>query len=278
MMIHPPTHWHIRGDLHVHASHSRCDRHKPGDPVDYDQTCGEGALSEMHHYLRDRRYAYIAMVNHATDPMNPRPANDTSEAKIRTHRDAVMKLNRETQAEGPTLLAGVETSLLPSGELDVSKETLCDLAIVIASRHGGATAWSMDETIKRLRSLFDNQPINVLGHPTRYVAPAPLARYRELLHLCAESGIAFELNLRNPFGRELITEILDSGVLISLGSDLHGNILKEQGVATGSLSSVPVIRDLQEQGFPASRIVNTWPLAKLQRWLAEKKTMCDNTN
>ncbi|MBI4426342.1 MAG: hypothetical protein HY567_02090 [Candidatus Kerfeldbacteria bacterium] len=266
--------WQIRGDLHVHAQHTICDSHKSGDPVEYGQTCGVGAIEEMRSYLSKREYEYLAIVNHATNPLAPEPPTASSEKLVREHKDIIERVRNEAGPTGPVLLAGVEASLLASGDVDVTKETLCSLSVVIASRHGNSTEWRMDETLRRLQHLFVHCPVNILGHPTRYVVPATLPQYRQLLQLCTEFEIAFELNLRNPFGAELITSIVRSGVLISLGSDIHGNMIREQTIASGSLSSIPVIRQLQQQRFPASRVINTWPLERLLRWLEERRIMC----
>lgn len=276
-MLHTPLPWHIRGDLHVHASHSACDQHKPGDPVDYQKTCGGFAIAEMREYLQIHNFEYLAMVNHATDPSRPQVPTPHSEKKVKEHRRTVLEIEAQTQDKHPKLLSGVETSVIEDG-VDVTTVTLCSLDVVIVSRHGESTSWSMDATIRALMKVFAQEPVHILGHPTRYVPPQPLAAYRRLLDLCKEWNVAFELNLRNPFGQELIGEIVESGVLLSLGSDIHREAMKQPPTAFDTALNIPVFHQLSEAGFPAERVLNTWPLSQLQQWLAEKKTMCDNIN
>lgn len=265
--------WNIRGDLHVHAHHTQCDQHKPGDPVDYDNPhCGTVAIAEMEAYLAKRRFAYAGIVNHATDPIQPTPPNAESEGKIALHRHAVDEINTKTIAHHLTLLAGVEASLLPDGTLDVTHETLCGLDLVILSRHGGTTGLVVRDLIPVFKKLFAEEPVHILGHPSRYSPPETLAGMEDVLHICESARVAVELNGEHPFGKQLIDMVAASTVHVALGSDIHLNMLAD-GTAQ-SVRDIPEIRTLMEAGILPARIINTWPLPQLRTWLAERKRMC----
>lgn len=269
--------WGINGDLHVHAHHTACDTHKPGDPVEYGALCGAGAIAEMDAYLAKRDFSYAGIVNHATDPIHPRKPNEASEGKIALHIQAVEKVNRNTPEDALELLHGIEASLLPDGTLDVTHKTLCSLDLVILSRHGGTTAWAIPKVVQVLRPIFEREPIHVLGHPTRYSPPESLKGIEELMELCREFGVAFELNANHPFGTALVEQVVRSGVLISLGSDIHLNMLSEPGKKL-DVRDIEEIRRLQDAGLRPERLVNTWSLKKLRRWLSGRTKMCTNTS
>lgn len=269
----PASPWTVRGDLHVHASHSRCDRHKVGDPIDYDHDCGSAAGQEMRALRDHSRYEYLAIVNHATDPVRPQPPSAISEQKLRDHLASVRSIDGERRSNQPRLIPGVEASLLPDGSLDVSRELLCTTPLVIASRHGGTTKLPLEELQPKLARLFRDAPIHILGHPTRYVPPTPVTDYQRLLALCTEHDVAFELNERTPFGGELVDAIVASRVVISLGSDVHPELLEHGASLLGP--HPPLLRELETAGLTPERVLNTWPLEKLQAWLARRRAMCD---
>jgi histidinol phosphatase-like PHP family hydrolase len=266
--------WDIQGDLHVHAHHTACDQHKPGDPVEYDNPhCGKQAVAEMEAYLATKRFSYAGVVNHATDPVHPAPPSKDSEAHITLHRRAIQEINGKTADDRLTLLAGVEASLLPDGSLDVTHETLCALDFTILSRHGGTTDWPVPRVVKTLRPLFRSEPIHILGHPTRYSPAESLEGIEAIFALCAEEGVAVELNAANPFGRERIANIIESGALIALGSDIHLNMLGDARFKR-NIRGIPVLRELEEIGMQPERIVNTWPLDELRAWLETRHAIC----
>ncbi|MFA6511731.1 MAG: hypothetical protein WCV86_01210 [Patescibacteria group bacterium] len=267
--------WNIRGDLHVHAHHTNCDHHKPGDPVDYhDAFCGRGAIREMREYLKNENFFYAAIVNHATDPKEPVPVSPESEEKIAHHIKYVAEANEERTPDAPLLLAGIEVSVLPDGGLDVSHEKLCQLDINILSRHAGTTSWDIPKTIAVLEPLFAKHPIHVLGHPTRYSPPETLVGIENLLALCKKYEVAFELNAYHPFGVEQVQRVLQSEVLITLGSDIHLNALGDPK-SKKSIRDIKEIVQLQDAGFPKNRLINTWPFQKVDKWLLSRKKMCN---
>lgn len=271
------TTWHIRGDLHVHASHSACDRHKVGDPVGYDTYCGAQSIEEMRAHLKSHQYDYLAIVNHATDPVDPQPPNDESELKINDHVIAVRAVNELRQDGDPILLSGAEASLLPGGGIDISDTTAQTVDVLIASRHGNTTNWSTQQTLGHLTTLFRSIPIHILGHPTRYTPMESVEAYRELLALCQRSHIAFELNLRNPFGPDLAKAVIESGVYVSLGSDIHGELIRSGPLRSASTRTIPMLYELMAAGLTEDRVLNTWPFESLSEFLAERQRMCDTT-
>jgi histidinol phosphatase-like PHP family hydrolase len=273
-MLHKHTKWQIRGDLHVHASHSSCDRHKSGDPVAYHSDCGVQAIAEMRSYLRAKHYEYLAIVNHASDPVNPEQPSDETTKKIQQHINAIEQVNTQRDERDPLLIPGVEASLLPEGSIDVTTNDLCNVEVAIAARHGTTTHWSVADTIQHLKRVFASMPINILGHPTRYAPMESVDAYQALLELCKTSDVAFELNLRTPFGHELVHAVVESDVLLSLGSDIHGELMKFHDRGMISLATIPILNELNAAGLEEHRIINTWRLADIRKFLASRRSMC----
>lgn len=263
----------IRGDLHVHSSHNLCDRHGPGDIVEYEQSCGRFALSEMVEVADASGLEYVAIMNHVTSPGKPTPPTPESEAQVARHRAEVDALNRQRGTEVLThILAGVETSLIAGGTVDASPAVLLPMDIVILSRHAAPKNEPGRVIVEEYTQALRRYPIDVLGHPTRYIRTMTMGDHRVLMEQCVRAGVAFELNFKNPFGRELYHHVAATNVLVALGSDLHPeNVDAVIALKRTIESHRALLSEIVAAGVRAENILNTWPLAQLTRWRQERR-------
>jgi putative hydrolase len=126
---------------------------------------------------------------------------------------------------------------------------------------------------RRMRGAVANANTDVLGHCTgrlvegsRGTRPPSEFDARAVFAACAENGVAVEINSRperqDP-PDELIAVALEEGCLFSIDSDAH---------APGQLSLLDYGAERAERnGVPADRIVTTWPLGELRRWLGRDR-------
>lgn len=263
----------IRGDLHVHSSHNLCDRHGPGDVVEYEQSCGRFALSEMVEVADASGLEYVAILNHVTDPGAPTPPTPESETKIARHRAEVEAINHIRGAERPTrILAGVEASLMAGGEIDASPAALLPMGVVILSRHAAPKNEPGRIIVEEYTNALRRYPVDVIGHPTRYIRTMTMGDHRVLMERCVNAGVAYELNFMNPFGPELYHHVAITNVLVSLGSDLHPENID---AVVALKRTVELHRKLLLQlvgaGVRADNILSAWPLERLNAWRAERR-------
>lgn len=263
----------IRGDLHVHSSHNLCDHHGSGDVIEYGQSCGRYAISEMVEVADASGLQYVAIVNHVTDPGAPTPPTPESEEKIARHRAEVEAVNRARGNDAPThILAGVETSLISGGEIDASPSALLPMEMVILSRHAAPKNEPGRLIVEEFIHAMRRYPVDVLGHPTRYIRTMTMGDHRVLMERCVSAGVAYELNYQNPFGPELYHHVAATNVLVSLGSDLHPeNVDAVVALKRTVDSHRTLLRDLRAVGVREDNILNTWPLDRLLRWRAERR-------
>lgn len=263
----------IRGDLHVHSSHNLCDRHGPGDVVEYEQSCGRFALSEMVEVADASGLEYVAIVNHVTNPGAPTTPTPESEAKIARHRAEVDALNKERGSSVPThILAGVEASLIAEGAMDASPASLLTMDIVILSRHAAPKNEPGRVIVEEYTQALRRYPIDILGHPTRYIRTMTTGDHRVLMEQCVRAGVAYELNFKNPFGPELYAHVAATNVLVALGSDLHPENVDAVVALKRSLDGHRrMLEDVRRSGVRLENILNTWPLERLTAWRSERR-------
>lgn len=263
----------IRGDLHVHSTHNLCHRHSAGGPVIYEQNCGRYALEEMVEIADASGLEYVAMLNHITDPGAPTAPTPESEASIARHRAEVEALNNERGANVPTkILAGVEASLIANGEADASTGALLPMDVVILSRHAAPPNEPGRVIVEEYSRALQHYPVDIIGHPTRYIHTMTIGDHRALMERCVDAGVAYELNFQNPFGPELFRHVAQTNVLVSLGSDLHPNFVDAVVVLKRTLDGArAILTALVEAGVRADNVVNTWPLSRLDAWRRERR-------
>jgi DNA polymerase (family X) len=233
----------IRGDLHTHTT----------------LTDGLATLEEMVAAAQKKGYRYLAVTDHAPLLYMDR----MTEEKMLAQRASLHALE---DASGMALLHGSELNIQRDGSLDWDDETLAGFDVLVASVHSHFTMPAKDMTERLVRAV-QHPAVNIIGHPTaRSIGRRPPVRFDPLtvFRAAAQSNTAMEINSfpdRLDLNDELVRLALDEGVVFSVATDSHSTRHLDNiryGVATA-----------QRGWVPPDRVINTWPLGKLRRFLAK---------
>ncbi|MEU8438666.1 DNA polymerase/3'-5' exonuclease PolX [Streptomyces sp. NPDC029216] len=235
----------IRGDLHTHT----------------DLTDGLAPLEDMIEAAAARGYAYYAVTDHAPNLYMQRMTSE----KILAQREQVRALDGKHHRM--RLLHGTELNIGPDGTLDWPDEFLADFDICVASVHSHFNQ-SRQELTRRLLRACENPHVAVIGHPTtRRIGKRPGidADFDAVFKACARTGTVLEVNAhpeRLDLCDEDILRAKSYGVKFAVNSDAHATThlpYMRYGVATA-----------QRGWLTKDDVVNTWPLTRLRKFLAEK--------
>ncbi len=232
----------IRGDLHTHTK----------------LTDGLATLEQMLETAAGMRYAYYAVTDHAPNLFMQRMTDE----KMLAQRAQVRKL----QASYPkmTLLHGSELNIDPDGAVDWDEEFLSGFDVLVASVHSHFTQ-GKDEMTKRLIRAIESPYVNVIGHPTtRMIGHRQPIEFDmdEVFKAAARTGTALEVNAypdRLDLRDEHILWARRHGVKFAIDTDSHATThlsVMRFGVATA-----------QRGWLTKDDVINTWPLARLRRFL-----------
>lgn len=237
----------IRGDLHAHTRASD----------------GHHTVDALVAAARARGYAYVAVTDHSR---SARVAGGLSTTELRAHVRRIRDAGR--RFPGIRVLAGSECDILPDGRLDYPDEILDGLDIVVAAVH---TRLGQDERemTRRVCRALETGRVDVLAHPTGRLigerSPSALD-LDEVLRVATRAGVAVEVNA-HPQRLDLndvhARRARDLGALLALDTDAHVlDQLEGMRLAVGTARRGWVEPD---------RVVNTWPLARLEAWLARSR-------
>ncbi|MEN3009733.1 MAG: DNA polymerase/3'-5' exonuclease PolX [Candidatus Bipolaricaulaceae bacterium] len=195
----------ILADLHVHT----------------DWSDGKMDLWAAVEAARARGLRYIAITDHLRFAQ---AIPGLSPDDLRRQIEAIRRLN-ETLKD-VRLLCGVEANIGKDGAVDVPRDLLSELDLVIASVHTHFRL-SKKEMTERLVRAVEDEGVDVLGHPTgRLIGerPAYEADWDEVFRRAAKAGTALEVNAnpqRLDLPADLIRRALEYGVRFVLGTDAH---------------------------------------------------------
>jgi len=237
---------HIRGDLHTHTN----------------LTDGMASLQDMVAAARQHRYNYLAVTDHA--PLLTMQRMTTEKALAQ--RAAL----RELEAHGDmALLHGSELNIQPDGSLDWEDEFLAGFDILVASVHSAFTMSRPDMTARLIKAI-EHPAVNVIGHPTaRSIGHRPPIDFdaEAVFRAAARAGTALEINAfpdRLDLDDELARLAAERGVMLAVSSDAH---------AVRHLDHLRYGVAMAQRGWVRPRqVVNTWPLARLRKFLAKGRT------
>ncbi len=235
----------IRGDLHTHTN----------------LTDGLASLEEMLDAAKALRYAYFAVTDHAPNLAMQRMTDE----KILAQRARIQALQ---PAFDMTLLHGAELNIDADGSVDWPDAFLAGFDVTVASVHSHFTQ-PRDEMTRRVIRAMENPFVNVIGHLTgRLIGKRPPidVDLEAVFEAAARTGTALEVNSfpeRLDLKDEHILWARRYGVKFAVNTDSHAAVhlpLMRYGVATA-----------QRGWLTDDDVINTWPLAKLRRFLRKER-------
>ncbi|MEO8423504.1 MAG: DNA polymerase/3'-5' exonuclease PolX [Actinomycetota bacterium] len=231
----------LRGDLHTHTN----------------LTDGLAPLEEMVRTAGAMGYAYYAVTDHAPNLAMQRMTDE----KILAQREQLRALQSEHHM---TLLHGTELNIDPDGNVDWPEDFLAGFDLTVASVHSHFNQTREELTRRVIRSM-ENPHVNVIGHLTaRLIGKRPPIDLdlEAVFEAAARTGTALEVNSfpdRLDLKDEHILWARRYGTTFAVNTDSHSPVhlsLMRFGVATA-----------QRGWLAKDDVINTWPLAKLRRFL-----------
>lgn len=240
----------LRGDLHLHTTWSD----------------GAATIEQMADEAEALGYDYIAITDHTR---SSRIANGLDFDRLEAKMAELEKVRKKRGPRKPRLLMGAEVDILPDGRLDYPDEILSRLDVVVASLHSSFRQ-SRDRMTGRLLEAIASPYVHVIGHPTTRLIGSrdPVDfDFERVSEAAAAAGVALEVNgqpSRLDLSDTLARAALETGVLLAIDSDAH---------STAQLSQIRYgVFQARRAWAEARSVVNTWPWAKFNRWLKERRT------
>ena len=234
----------LRGDLHLHSTWS-----DGGAPP---EAMARMAMSLGHEYM--------VLTDHS-----PRLtiAHGLSVERLQQQLALVADLNERFAPF--RILTGIEVDILEDGTLDHGDAILSQLDVVVASVHNKLRMGSKEMTERMVRAVA-NPHVDILGHCTgRLIGKREPSTFDAdyVFAACSQFHTAVEINCRperlDP-PRPLLQLAVDYGCYFSIDSDAH---------STGQLEWQPHgCNRAAEVGVPLDRVINSWPVDELLRWVA----------
>jgi DNA polymerase (family X) len=236
----------LRGDLHAHTTYSD----------------GKSTVEEMVEHAGALGYEYIALTDHSP---SQRIAHGLSLDRLEQKIEEVEQLRKKRRK--PHILIGAEVDILADGKLDYPDDILARLDIVVAAIHS-LFRHNKDEVTGRLLDALANPHVDVLAHPTSRLIGSrePLELdFERLVEGAVKAGVALEINgsmYRLDLNDSMSRGAQQAGALLAIGSDAH---------STAQLDQIRYGVFQARRGWIEARpVINTWPGAKLQRWLEKR--------
>lgn len=233
----------IRGDLHMHTTHS-------------DGTLSIAGMAEA---AVARGYEYIAITDHS---QRTRVAHGLDEKRLNAQIDEIEGL--AGRFGRLRILKSCEVDILSDGSLDIDDKTLSRLDLVYAAVHYNFSLPREKQTERIIRAM-DNPYFSILAHPTGRIInrrPPYEVDMERIIKAAAERRCAIEINAHpdrldmNDIHCRLAK---DSGVKIAISTDAH---------SAGGLDMMRYGIDQARRGWlEASDVINTRPFAELKALL-----------
>jgi histidinol phosphatase-like PHP family hydrolase len=242
-----PTLRDYRGDLQMHSTWSD----------------GSQELEDIVQAGIARGYQYCAVTDHSYGlPI----ARGVSMAALEKQHQRIDVLNRAHRGRF-RLIKGIEANVRADGSVDMTREELARLEIVVAAPHS-ALRTEADQTARMIAAVRTHG-IHVLGHPRGRMygsRPGVKADWDRVFAAAAASGVAVEIDgdpSRQDLDHELAKEAIAAGCLFALDSDAH---------STAELAYVETsIAHARLAGVPVERVINCWTLDRLLEWAASRR-------
>ena len=221
---------------------------------------GSDTVAQLAKGCLKRRYRCMAVTDHSYGlPI----AGGMSMADMRQQRAEIDALNK-TYGDDFHVLHGVEANILLDGQLDMKPRELRELDLVVASPHSSLRK-TIDQTDRMLEAV-SLPGVHILGHPRGRMfnlRHGVIADWPKVFNKAAHTGVAVEIDgdvSRQDLDFSLATLAGKAGCLFALDSDAHAAVqlwMADYAIAHARLA-----------GIPADRIINCWPIQRIQEWAA----------
>ena len=195
----------MRGDVHMHTT----------------ATDGRATLEEMAAAAKACGYEYIAITDHSKALAM---ANGLDEKRVVEFAHHVRELNHEEL--GIRVFSGLECDILRDGRMDIERDALDELDVVIASVHSYMNL-EPGEMTERLLAAIEHPSVQIIGHPTGRVLlhrDAYLYDFERIAAAAAKHGVALEINAspeRLDINAALIRQAKARGCKFTISTDAH---------------------------------------------------------
>ena len=195
----------LKGILHNHSTYSD----------------GKHTLRQMAEYCKGLGYDYLGISDHSRTASYAGGLEIEKVAKQQAEIDA---LNQELAPF--RIFKGIESDILPDGNLDYPAEVLRSFDFIVSSVHS-VLNMDLKRATDRLLTAIHNPYTTILGHPTGRLL---LRRegypidHKAIIDACAEKQVVIEINA-NPWRLDLdwrwVRYAMEQGVMLSINPDAH---------------------------------------------------------
>lgn len=195
----------LRGIVHVHTNWSD----------------GQNTIEEMALKAKELGHEYIVITDHSHSAYY---ANGLSSDDVLRQHEEIDRLNDKNL--GIKIFKGIESDILPDGELDYPESILKTFDLIIASVHSSFNMTKADMT-KRIKYALMSPYTSILGHPTGRLLLTRAAYeldIEEIINCAAEEEKIIEINCnpyRLDFSWENIIKARRRGVKFAINPDSH---------------------------------------------------------
>jgi histidinol phosphatase-like PHP family hydrolase len=239
-----PTLQQYRGDLQMHSVYSD----------------GRQTLADIVEGCLARGYEYAAVTDHSYGlPI----ARGVSMAALADQHREIDRLNRSYGGRF-RLLKGIEANIRADGSIDMTRDELRQLEIVVAAPHSALRSTAAQTA--RMVAAVSAAGVHILGHPRGRkmgARPGVDADWDAVFRTAARTGVAIEIDgdpSRQDVDHTLARRAADAGCFLALDSDAHA--VEELAYAETAIAHARLA------GVPPERTINCWPLARLLEWAA----------
>lgn len=236
----------IKGDLHCHSDRS---------------SDGHISLETLAQEAKKRNYNYLAITDHAE---TSGIVGGLTDGEVSEHLARIESAN--STVEELELLAGVEANIQPDGDLDLSRDSLEKLDVVVAGVHSHFDQPKSELTERAVRAI-ENPSVDIIAHPTgrKFGERGSFdLDWGRVFTRAEETGTALEINAspsRTDLEDKLVKRATEAGVKLTIGTDSH---------RVNHLDFLELGLNLARRGWcEKDDVLNTLPLQELKARFAD---------
>ena len=202
-------------------------------------------------------FEYAAVCDHSKFAVY---ANGLSEERVLLQKQEITEIASQYKLH---IFQGVESDILPNGDMDYTKDFLGNFDFVVASIH---SRFNMDEAemTKRIIKAVENPYTDLLGHPSgRLLLSRDPYKFdvKKVIDACAANSVAIEINAspqRLDLDWRWIYYAREKDCLFSINPDAH-SIENISYIKYGILTA-------RKGGVKNSEVINCLPLEDFKKF------------